>query len=109
MKIVLKEADALAFKQEVTRRSVTRRRDPDGGSLLRRQGTPGDDLREAGLVSVGDAAETEDYDVRSDFADIFTAWIFLGQYSVCGGDHSRYRRGGRHCVRVVGTRMRLRV
>ena len=24
------------------------------------------------------------------------------QYSVCGGDHSRYRRGGRHCVRVVG-------
>ncbi|HIZ12914.1 MAG TPA: PH domain-containing protein [Candidatus Mediterraneibacter stercorigallinarum] len=37
VKIVLKKADALAFKQEVTRR----RRDPDGGSLLRRQARRG--------------------------------------------------------------------
>ena len=76
VKIVLKKADALAFKQEVTRRIRDAETGSGRGVSAQAAGTPGDDLREAGLVSVGDAAETEDYDVRSDFADILQHGFF---------------------------------
>lgn len=76
VKIVLKKADALAFKQEVARRI----RDAEAGSRqdfsAQSAGTPGDVLKEDSLISAGDAAETEDYDVRSDLGDILQHGFF---------------------------------
>ena len=85
VKIVLKKADALAFKQEVTRRI----RDVESGagkgfsagssavfSARRAAGASEDILRETALASSGDAAETEDYDVRSDLGDILQHGFF---------------------------------
>ena len=78
VRIVLKKADALAFKQEVTRRI----RDAESGAgkgfpaLQTASGAPGDALRGAGMMPAGDAAETEDYDVRSDLGDILQHGLF---------------------------------
>lgn len=78
VKIVLKKADALAFKQEVTRRI----RDAESGAgkgfsaQQAAAGAPGDALRGAGMMPAGDAAETEDYDVRSDLGDILQHGFF---------------------------------
>ena len=78
VRIVLKKAEALAFKQEVTRRI----RDAESGAgkgfsaQQTAAGAPGETLREAGMTPAGDAAETEDYDVRSDLADILQHGLF---------------------------------
>ena len=78
VRIVLKKADAMAFKQEVTRRI----RDAESGAgkgfsaQQTAAGAPGETLREAGMTPAGDAAETEDYDVRSDLADILQHGLF---------------------------------
>ncbi len=78
VRIVLKKADALAFKQEVTRRI----RDAESGAgkgfsaQQTAAGAPGETLRAAGMTPAGDAAETEDYDVRSDLADILQHGLF---------------------------------
>lgn len=78
VRIVLKKADAMAFKQEVTRRI----RDAESGAgkgfsaQQTAAGTPGENLRAAGMTPAGDAAETEDYDVRSDLADILQHGLF---------------------------------
>ena len=78
VRIVLKKADALAFKQEVTRR--IRDAESGAGKGFSAQQTasdaPGETLREAGMTPAGDAAETEDYDVRSDLADILQHGLF---------------------------------
>ena len=78
VRIVLKKADAMAFKQEVTRRI----RDAESGAgkgfsaQQTAAGAPGENLRAAGMTPAGDAAETEDYDVRSDLADILQHGLF---------------------------------
>ena len=85
VKIVLKKADALAFKQEVTRRI----RDTEAGagqgfsagspavfSARRAADALGDTLEEMAPASAGDTAETEDYDVRSDLGDILQHGFF---------------------------------
>lgn len=79
VKIILKKADALAFKQEVTRRI----RDAETGAgqgfsaqQAAAAGVPGDALRGAGMMPDGDAAETENYDVRSDLGDILHHGFF---------------------------------
>lgn len=78
VKIVLKKADALAFKQEVTRRI----RDAESGSgqgfsaQQTAAGAPGEALRGEAMMPAGDAAEAEDYDVRSDLADILQHGFF---------------------------------
>ena len=78
VRIVLKKAEALAFKQEVTRRI----RDAESGAgkgfsaQQAAAGAPGENLRAAGMTPAGDAAETEDYDVRSDLADILQHGLF---------------------------------
>lgn len=78
VKIVLKKADALAFKQEVTRRI----RDAESGAgkgfsaQQAAAGAPGEALRGEAMMPAGDAAEAEDYDVRSDLADILQHGFF---------------------------------
>ena len=94
VKIVLKKADALAFKQEVTRRI----RDAESGAgqgfsagaraassaafpaafpaQQTAAGAPGEALRGEAMMPAGDAAEAEDYDVRSDLADILQHGFF---------------------------------
>ena len=99
VKIILKKADALAFKQEVTRRIRDAETgagqgfsadssagspagfsagSPAGFSAQQADaaGVPGDALRGAGMMPDGDAAETEDYDVRSDLGDILHHGFF---------------------------------
>lgn len=73
LKIVLKKADALAFKQEVTRKIRDAETGSGQGFSAQEAGSPGDDLQDAGLMA---AAETEDYDVRSDFGDILQHGFF---------------------------------
>ena len=64
VKIVLKKADALAFKQEVTRRI----RDAESGAgkgfsaQQAAAGAPGEALRGEAMMPAGDAGEAEDYD-----------------------------------------------
>lgn len=78
VKIVLKKADALAFKQEVTRRI----RDAESGSgqgfsaQQTAAGAPGEALRGEAMMPAGDAGEAEDYDVRSDLGDILQHGFF---------------------------------
>lgn len=78
VKIVLKKADALAFKQEVTRRI----RDAESGAgkgVSAQQaaaGAPGEALRGEAMMPAGDAGEAEDYDVRSDLGDILQHGFF---------------------------------
>ena len=78
VKIVLKKADALAFKQEVTRRI----RDAESGAgkgfsaQQAAAGAPGEALRGEAMMPAGDAGEAEDYDVRSDLGDILQHGFF---------------------------------
>lgn len=76
VKIVLKKADALAFKQEVTKRIRKAEEGSGLGFASRAAGSQEDGLQAAGMMSPGDAAETEDYDVRSDFGDILQHGFF---------------------------------
>ena len=78
VKIVLKKAEALAFKQEVTRRI----RDAESGAgkgfsaQQAAAGAPGEALRGEAMMPAGDAGEAEDYDVRSDLGDILQHGFF---------------------------------
>ena len=78
VRIVLKKAEALAFKQEVTRRI----RDAESGAgkgfsaQQAAAGAPGEALRGEAMMPAGDAGEAEDYDVRSDLGDILQHGFF---------------------------------
>ena len=78
VKIVLKKADALAFKQEVTRRIRDAESGAEKGFSAQQAaaGAPGEALRGEAMMPAGDAAEAEDYDVRSDLADILQHGFF---------------------------------
>ena len=94
VKIVLKKADALALKQEVTRRLRAAESGAGQGfsagaraassaafpaafpAQQAAAGAPGEALRGEAMMPAGDAAEAEDYDVRSDLADILQHGFF---------------------------------